>query len=268
MKAETVLSHFVLTLACGSALAAPILPDFTAATFTPDAVINNPYFPLLNNKKRVFLFEDGDGNPVDERFELQRFGPGPVLMGVQTTTLRDRAYEEGLLVEDTFDFFAQDDAGNVWYMGEDVTNYNYDADGNLISTDTQSSWRAGVNGALPGFIMPALNPVGLNYYQEFAAADEALDQGLVHGIGLTLIFDGQTYTDVIRVFESSELSPNAREFKYYAPGIGLIGGEEGLDADFENPDKLFALQVPEPASATLLGIGLALLSGVRRRRVV
>jgi hypothetical protein len=89
------------------------------------------------------------------------------------------AFEDGLLQERTSDYFAQDTQGNVWYFGEDVTNFHYDEDGNLIGTDSASAWRAGVNGALPGFIMPA-NPFdGFNYYQEFAPLDGALDQGRI-----------------------------------------------------------------------------------------
>src|SRR5688572_6506253 len=142
--------------------AAATLPDFGAATFVPGAPVNHPYFPLLDNQTRIF--EGGD-----ERFELTTLGMGPTILGVQTTVRRDRAFEEDLLVEDTFDFYAQDTAGNVWYFGEDVTNYEYDDDGNLLSTNSESSWRAGVNDAKPGFIMPAdaASKIGFHYFQEF-----------------------------------------------------------------------------------------------------
>ncbi|HSJ98569.1 MAG TPA: hypothetical protein VLC53_15955 [Myxococcota bacterium] len=225
----------------------------------PGAPVDNPYFPLLDPRTRVF--EGGD-----ERFELTVLGPGPEILGVRTTTQRDRAFEDGLLVEETFDFFAQDAAGNVWYFGEDVTNYVYDDMGNLVGTNDESTWRAGVNDALPGFIMPADLTIGFNYYQEFAPDDDAIDDATTHAVGLDVPLDIGDFTDVLRVFETNALEPDAREFKYYAPGQGLILVEEGLDPDLENPDLVLSLVevVPAPRSVGLLGVGIVALWLQRR----
>ena len=251
------------SLAPGSAVAEPFLPDFDAAGFTSGQPVDNRYFPMLSTDTRVYISEDPEtGETGEERFELTNIGLGPVILGVQTFTQRDRAFEEGRLVEDTFDYFAQDDAGNVWYFGEDVTNYIYDENGNLIGTNSESSWRAGVNEALPGFIMPADLAVGFNYFQEFAPNDDALDQGTISALGLTV--DG--FTDVLRIFETSEIEPDLREFKYYAPGFGLIRADEGLDELLQNPELIFRLQpaaVPAPAASFLL-LGLGALLARRR----
>ena len=246
---------------------AQLLPDFSAAVFVPGAPISNPYFPLLDDLTRIYTATDAEGNPVDERFELTRAGAGPTILGVATTQRLDRSFEDGLLVEETFDFYAQDTAGNVWYLGEDVTNYVYDADGNLIGTNSSSAWRAGVNGALPGFAMPATQILGQSYFQEFAAADDALDQAETSAIGLTLIVGGTTFSGVVQVYETTSLDPDAREFKYYAPGVGLILAEEGLDESRRNPELTLALTtaVPEPSSALLLLLGVPLLAAWRRR---
>ncbi len=87
------------------------------------------------------------------------------------------------LIEDTHDWFAQDDDGNVWYMGEEVTNYEYDDDDNLIGTDNDGAWEAGVDDALPGIVMWADPEAGVSYYQEYYE-DEAEDMGMVVAIGV------------------------------------------------------------------------------------
>lgn len=255
-------------------IAVPVLPDFDTATFVPGAAIDNRYFPVLDPHVRVYLSEE-DGE--DERFELQRVGPGRTLLGVQTTAVRDRAFEEGRLVEDTFDYFAQDTAGNVWYFGEDVTNYRYDAEGRLIGTDTDSSWLAGQNladpggdPARPGFIMPADPAVGFEYFQEFAPDDEAVDQARVFSIVPLLDTPFGELTDVLQILETNPLEPDDREFKLYAPGRGLVRVEEGLDPSFANPEARFELArvtlIPEPSIFALIAAGLAMVIGMARRR--
>jgi hypothetical protein len=249
--------------------AIPVLPDFGAATFVPGATIDHPYFPLLGSATRAYegFKLDEDGDLVLERFELTVIGAGPVILGVQTTAQRDRAFSDGLLEEDTFDFFAQDSAGNVWYLGEDVTNYLYDADDNLIGTNSGSSWRAGVNGALPGFIMPADLTVGFNYYQEFAVTDGALDQGTTFMVGELVSLGIGDFANALRVLETNELKPDDREFKYYAPGVGLILVEEGLNPNLQDPEARLELvsTVPVPATLPLLALGMSAVAWRRRR---
>ena len=143
----------------------------------------------------------------------------------------------------------------------------YDDDGNLLSTDTESAWLAGENGALPGFIMPADLGLGFNYYQEFAPADEALDEGTTFADGLEQTIGLGLFDDVIAVLETSALDPEARELKYYAPGLGLVAVEEGYDElfeEFELRAELVAI-VPEPGSLALLGIAMTGMC-VRTRR--
>ena len=116
------------------AAAETFLPDFSTAQFDPAQPIDNPYFPMTDTRTYVYSGRDEDG-PVDERFEHTNTGPGPVIAGVQTFIQQDLEFEDGLLVEKTFDYFAQDTMGNVWYLGEDVTKFEYDEDGNLIGDD-------------------------------------------------------------------------------------------------------------------------------------
>ena len=174
-------------------------------------------------------------------------------------------------MEETFDFYAQDSGGNVWYMGEDVTNYIYDDDDNLIETNNASAWRAGVNGALPGYIMPADLSIGFNYYQEFAEADNAVDQGTTFSLGDLVSIAIGDFSNVLRVLETTDLEPDVRGFKYYAPGIGLILEEEDLDENLRDPELrieyIGTAAVPEPGTFLMLGVGLFLIAGASRRKL-
>jgi hypothetical protein len=252
--------------------AVPVLPDFGAASFKPGQAIDNAYFPLLPGSFNALNAKgiDDEGEPFTERTERSFFGKGPKILGVRATTMLDRAFEDGLLVERTKDYFAQDTAGNVWYLGEDVTNFHNDDDGNLIGKDSESAWRAGRNGALPGFIMPVSKKIGFNYFQEHAPNDEALDHGQTFAILKALTVAGTKYTNVLQVLERNPFEPNDRGFKFYAPGIGLIMEHDGLDANLMNPELVFERDpaaIPLPAPLVLLLAGVGSLAALRRRQI-
>ncbi|MFT4562552.1 MAG: hypothetical protein ACI9BW_002298 [Gammaproteobacteria bacterium] len=225
--------------------AAPLLSYWGAQTFVPGAVIDNPYCPMTSTGTNVYAGEfKEDGEILTESFEQSNTGPGKTLLGVATWTQLDRAFEGDLLVEETDDYYAQDSDGNVWYFGEDVTNYLYNDNDELIGTNDSSSWLASVNDALPGIIMPADPSVGFSYLQEFAVADNALDFATVSAVGLEVTIGIGTFRNVVRILEGSLLDPDFREFKYYAPGIGLILAEEDLDENLLNPHLSVELAAP------------------------
>ena len=89
--------------------------------------------------------------------------------------VRDTVRSEGQLVEDTFDWYAQDSAGNVWYMGEDTAEFE---NGKIVTR--AGSFEAGAGGALPGILLPAEPQVGQKYRQEYLKG-EAEDNGEVLG---------------------------------------------------------------------------------------
>ena len=74
-----------------------------------------------------------------------------LILGVPCTVVHDVVKVNGKITEDTYDWYAQDKHGNVWYFGEDTKSY----DNGHVSTE--GSWEAGVDGAKPGIIMFA-NP--------------------------------------------------------------------------------------------------------------
>ena len=121
-----------------------------------------------------------------------------------------------MLIEDTDDWFAQDDSGTVWYFGEEVDNYSK---GKL--KDHAGSWEAGVDGAMPGIVMQARPTVGASYRQEYYFG-EAEDAAEVVEVGLTITTPYGTFRDVIKIRETTALEPDVLEFKFYAPDVGLI----------------------------------------------
>ena len=244
----SVLQHILPVLAllplaqpALSQAADPILPDFAAADFsTPRA---NPYLPMtLGQSVTVMAGSVADGETVPELAVRTIIGPGPVLMGVQTTTAVDETFLSGHLVERTLDYLAADSAGNIWYLGEDVENFVYDATGILTGTDNHSAWLAGVDGALPGITMPADLTVDVVLFQEHAPAQEALDYARIVETGLTIQTPDGSYSDVIKFYEASLSELDLREYKYYATGVGMIRAEEDLDETLANPGVILEIQ--------------------------
>lgn len=247
----------------------PVLPDFDAANFTSPTIIDNPFFPLMPGTVYNYRGEaEENGETVVETSRTFVTFNTRNILGVNTRVVRDTEFVNGLLAEDTFDWFAQDNAGNVWYFGEDTTAFEYNDEGVLVGTSTEGSWEAGVDGAQPGHIMLADPQVGDHYYQEFFPG-EAEDEGLVTALGLNVSTGLGDFSDVLQTYETTALEPDEREFKYYAPGLGLFLIQEDLDEQFANPEFIMELTsvqvIPEPMSLSLVAIGLGGLAWVRRR---
>jgi hypothetical protein len=123
---------------------------------------------------------------------------------------------------------AQDDEGNVWYMGEEVDNYEYDAEGNLLGINHDGAWEAGLDVAgvgeiaRPGHVMKASPAVGDVYNQEYYPG-EAEDMGKVIALDVTVMLsNGTTYSGCLQTRDFTPLEPGVSEYKYYAPGIGVV----------------------------------------------
>lgn len=139
------------------------------------------------------------------------------IMGVECVTVRDTVTIEGELVEDTYDWYAQDDDGNVWYFGE--ISFNYAEDGWV--EDIDGSWLAGVDGALPGIVMLAQPSVGTTYRQEFWLG-EAEDAATVLEVGASVTIGLGTFDGCLVTADFLPPEPDALEHKTYAPGIGFL----------------------------------------------
>ena len=199
-------------------------PRIDAESFTTN--IDNPYMPLKTGMKWIYEGED-DGE--SERVVVEVTNQTREVMGVTCVIVRDTVTIEGELVEDTYDWFAQDADGNVWYFGEDTKEYE---NGEVVSTE--GAWEAGIDGAQPGIVMLATPKVGDRYRQEFYEG-EAEDMGEVIELDTSVKVAFAAFDDVVVTKDFTPLEPDVVEHKYYAAGVGLVLEEkvEGGDGRIE-----------------------------------
>ncbi|HKE53697.1 MAG TPA: hypothetical protein VKC55_02905 [Actinomycetota bacterium] len=178
------------------------------------ATVDNQYMPWIPGTKMVF---EGVSDGQRERNVVFVTDRTEMVMGVATTVVHDQVFSaNGDLAEDTFDWYAQDAAGNVWYFGEDTAEYK-----NGSVTSTAGSWKAGVDGAQPGVVMLAQPTVGEAYHQEFRKG-EAEDVGKVIAVGGSVDVPYGPFDKVVVTEDTTPLEPQIVEHKFYAPGIGVV----------------------------------------------
>jgi len=198
------------------------LPDFVSASFANSTLIDNPYFPLMPGTTFVYKPVPNEENVVDTvevTFNTYTINVDGKM--VDCREVHDYETVDGILSEDTLDWYAQDDDGNVWYCGEDTKEFAPDG---VTVISTAGSWEAGVDGAQPGYIMPAeenLKP-GTCYQQEFYE-DEAEDEAKIMRLNAKAdLENGDSYKDCLETKEWSPLELGAIEQKIYAKGVGLV----------------------------------------------
>lgn len=176
--------------------------------------IDNPYWPMAPGTRWVYRERDAKGDA--QRVRVTVTSRTRDILGIPATVVHDKVTEDGELVENTFDWYAQDLCGNVWYMGENTKEYE---NGEVVST--AGSWEAGVDGAQPGVIMPVDPQVGLTYRQEFYAG-EAEDAAEVLSLDEQVQVPFGHFTDVLLTKDFTPLEPRVLEYKLYAIGIGPV----------------------------------------------
>jgi hypothetical protein len=177
--------------------------------------IDNPYLPMRPGSRWVYRETETDGTVQRVVVRVTR-RTKRVAAGITARVVRDTVTERGRLVEDTFDWFAQDRAGNVWYLGEDTTEYE---DGRPASK--AGSWEAGVDGATAGIVMPARPQPGRTFRQENAPG-EAQDRARVVGLDDQAEVPAGHFRRVVTTKDWTPLQPNVLEYKFYARGVGLV----------------------------------------------
>jgi len=202
----------LLTAGCTSGPAdIPYNPKIIPEDFV--ATIDNPFMPLVPGTRMVY---EGLTDAGRERIDYFVTNETREVMGVTCVVVRDTVRLNGELIEDTYDWHAQDKNGNVWYFGEDSKEYK---NGKVVSTT--GSWEAGVDGAQPGIVMPASPTPGPPFRQEYYAG-EAEDMAKVDRLGMSVTVPYGSFTGVLRTLEWTPLEPVFYEYKYYAPGVGMV----------------------------------------------
>ncbi len=176
-------------------------------------VIDNPYLPWTPGTTLTY---EGGG----ERVEITVTDETRKILGITATIVHDQVLTDGEVTEDTYDWYAQDKWGNVWYLGEDTKEFE---NGEVVSTE--GSWEAGVDGAQPGIAMLADPQAGDTYRQEFYEG-EAEDLAKVFELGQSVEAPAGNYDDVLVTEEWTPLDPGVVEHKFYARGIGVVREEQ------------------------------------------
>jgi len=206
---------------------APYDPVIDPANFV--AKIDNPFFPLVPGTTFIYEGQTSEGLMRDV-FAVTHVTR--VIDGVTCTEVHDSVFTDGVLTEDTLDWFAQDKDGNVWYFGENTAELE---DG-LIST-IDGTFMAGVEGDKPGIIMKAQPAVGDFYRQEFSLAN-AEDEAETLGLNASVTVPYGSFQHCLRSGETTPLEPDALETKFYASGVGNV-----LTVDEETGDRCELVQI-------------------------
>lgn len=193
-------------------------PAIEPANFT--VVVNNPYFSLIPGTTYRYKSKGGEGLEINE---VNVTDKTKKIIGVTTRVVRDRVWLNGRLTEETFDWYAQDKSGNVWYFGEDSTEYSKSG-----KTSKHGSWEAGVGGAKPGIVMQGDPHPGEPYRQEYRKG-EAEDMGQVLSLDATATVPYGSFKQCLKTKDWSAIEKGSVEHKYYAKEVGnvVLETEEG-----------------------------------------
>ncbi|MBM3215179.1 hypothetical protein FJZ36_09730 [Candidatus Poribacteria bacterium] len=212
--------------------AQPYDPVIRAADFASG--VENPYFPLRVGT--IWVYE-GDTDDGREKVQVEVTDQTRDILGVACIVVRDRVWIDGELEEDTLDWYAVDNDGNIWYFGEDSKEMR---GGKVVGTG--GSWEAGVGGAKPGIVMKAQPHVGDAYRQEYLKG-EAEDMAEVLSLSASATVKFGSYKDTLQTKEWTPLEPDVVEHKFYAKGVGLV--LETVEKGGEGRVELISVTQPE-----------------------
>jgi hypothetical protein len=203
--------------------------ELDPADFTVE--IDNRHWPMEPGTRWTYREVDEEGAELTVVVTVTS-ATKQVANGITARVVRDTVTEDGSVVEDTLDWYAQDADGNVWYLGEDTAELE-----NGVITSREGAWEAGVDGALPGIAVPADPADDMTYRQEYYAG-HAEDNGEVLAVDEQVEVPAGHWGGVLLTKDTNALEPEVLEYKLYAPGVGPVlalgvsggGGREELVA--------------------------------------
>ena len=215
----TTLGAALLLAACGGDDDKSSLPrgsepvKLDPADFTTK--IDNPYWPMRPGSR--WVYREAELRGPEQRVEVTVTSKTKrIANGVEAVVVRDEVTEKGVPVEITDDWYAQDSKGNVWYLGEDTTEYE-----NGKPVTKAGSFEAGRDGAQAGVIMPAGPKPGLAYRQEYLEG-EAEDRARVVSVDEQAEVPAGHFAGVLMTRDVNPLEPKILEFKFFARGVGPV----------------------------------------------
>ena len=191
------------------------------ADFTTN--IDNPYWPIRPGSHWVYReLEDGEVH----RDDVTVTNRTKMVGGIEVRVVNDRVSQNGETLEQTYDWYAQDSKGNLWYLGEDTAEYE---NGKLKTKE--GSWAYGVDNAQPGVIVPASPRQGMSYREEYYAG-HAEDAAAVLNVTSQVQVPFGRFHDALLTRNFSSIEPTVEEMKFYAKGVGpvmelLVSGGSG-----------------------------------------
>ena len=183
--------------------------DFTTA-------IDNPYWPMKPGSRWVYEEADPVGLTSEHVVVTVTNRTKKIANGVTARAVSDVVSDHGVPTEVTSDYYAQDSAGNVWYMGEKTAEY----ENGKVKT-TAGSFEAGVNGAQPGIVIPANPKPGMKYRQEYLKG-QAEDRGQIVSLDEQVEPPFGHFKHALMTKDTNPLEPKVTEFKFYARGVGPV----------------------------------------------
>jgi len=235
-----VIALLLIATACGSAKSTGDHENFNPDTFKNSTNIDNKWLPLKPGMQYVYdgITNDDEGNQVSRHLVVTVTDLTKVINGVNTVVSWDRDYNDGSLVEAELAFYAQDDNGTIWRMGEHPEEYK---DGKFVGAPT---WFSGVGDSIAGIEMQGAPQTGQpSYSQGWSPAVDFTDRGQIYQMDQKVCVPADCYEGVLIVDETSKAEPDAHQLKYFAPGVGNI--KVGWKGEDETKEKLELTEVKQ-----------------------
>lgn len=197
------------------------LLDIDPANFSHPTKIDNPWWPLKPGMQYVYegVTVDDEGETVPHRTVFTVTDLTKVINGIRCVVIWDRDFSDGALVESELVFFAQDNDGNIWHLGQHVEVYD---ERDLLGYYT---WLVGhQEGTKAGIMMKAKPKLGEPSYSQGYAPPPFnwTDRAKTYKMGETTKVPYGSFQNVLVMAESSDKELNAYQLKYYAPGVGVV----------------------------------------------